>query len=762
LKAGKPWAGAVKNRRKDGGFYWVLGSATPIWEAGQVTGYMSVRTKLAQDQRQEAERVYALINEHKAGTFRVDGGVIRRKSWTDRLSLFTSTLRARLTTIVALQALFVVAIGGAGLLSLRDVNAGMKTIYEDRTVPLYQLFQVNDGLKQTTTLMYEAVSEAKKGKSTEGIAERISSIRETAAKYWSEYLATYLTPEEKKLADSFEKRRREFLERGLAPGLALLQARKFDELEAFVKDKSLPAFAAARADMEGLIKLQVDVAKEEYEAAQSRYGWVLSGVVGFLVAALLAGLWLGWLTLSAIGRPLRRLWDALEQIQQGNYNSRIVVERDDELGHALRDVQAMQSKLGFDREEQRARRKLAEEEKREALQEMAATVERETNAAVGEVATRTERMAGNASQMNESAASLGTNSSSVAAAAEQALANSETLAKAAKAMRASIEEIASQVQSSRSLTIEAVSASRSAQDTISKLSDAAAKVGTVTSLISEIAGQTNLLALNATIEAARAGDAGRGFAVVASEVKSLAEQTAKATSEIAQQITEMQTATQHSVSSIATIGRVIEGIETLSSTISDAMERQDGVTSEIARTVEESAQAAREVATQIVKVSNEAVETGRRAHDIQTGSADIADKVAGLRSILVQVVRTSTVDVNRRTHERIDLDRAATLEIDGGSQRVRICNISEGGAMIDQVLEERQIGRPATVVIDGVAARFGGEVGRLDDGGTMIKIPPDGGGRKYAARELSATVRGLKEKRVGLTNDSGLEGVPRL
>ncbi|MGL9622442.1 methyl-accepting chemotaxis protein [Bradyrhizobium sp. U531] len=487
-------------------------------------------------------------------------------------------------------------------------------------------------------------------------------------------------------------------------------------------DQAVPALAAARTDMEGLIKLQVDVAKDEFEAAQARYGWMFSGAISVLIAALFAGLCLGWLMMGAIGRPVRRLKDAMEQIQQGNYNSRIVVERDDELGHSLRDVQAMQSKLGFDLEEQRTRRTMAEEEKREALQQMAATVERETNAAVGEVATRTEHMACNASQMNESAASLGSNSSSVAAAAEEALANSETLAKAATAMRASIEETASQVQSSRNLTIEAVSASRSAQDTIFKLSDAATKVSTVTSLISEIAGQTNLLALNATIEAARAGDAGRGFAVVASEVKNLAEQTAKATSEIAQQISEMQSATQHSVSSIATIGKVIEGIETLSSSISDAMERQDGVTSEIARTVEESAQAAREVATQIVKVSNEAAETGRRAHDIQAGSADIADKVAGLRSILVQVVRTSTADVNRRIHDRIDLNRDATLEIAGVAVRARVLNISEGGALLEQAFDPQKIGRPVTMLIDGLSARLTGVIGRLEDGSTMIKF----------------------------------------
>ena len=159
--------------------------------------------------------------------------------------------------------------------------------------------------------------------------------------------------------------------------------------------------------------------------------------------------------------------------------------------------------------------------------------------------------------MTDTALLLEKNSGSVAAAAEEALANAQTVAKASAQLSASITEIASQVNSSRALTLEAVSASTKAQSTIAKLSEAASKVGAVTNLISEIAGQTNLLALNATIEAARAGEAGRGFAVVAAEVKSLAEQTAKATSEIAQQITEIQDATQASVASISVIGEVI-------------------------------------------------------------------------------------------------------------------------------------------------------------------------------------------------------------
>jgi methyl-accepting chemotaxis protein len=267
-----------------------------------------------------------------------------------------------------------------------------------------------------------------------------------------------------------------------------------------------------------------------------------------------------------------------------------------------------------------------------------------------------------------------------------------------------------------------VTASTLAQSTIAKLSEAAGKVGAVTNLISEIASQTNLLALNATIEAARAGVAGRGFAVVAAEVKSLAEQTAKATTEIAQQITEIQNATQASVASIIGIGEVIRNVEAVSSTIAAAIERQNTVTVEISRTVEETSHAAREVATQIVSVSNEAIETGRRASEIRDGSAEIASKVDSLRATLVRVIRTSTSDVDRRIHQRVDARRTATLKLPGKSVRVTVRDLSLGGAMIDEAVPNAPVDTPITLVIDGISSELTGFVARREDAVTLVKF----------------------------------------
>ncbi len=204
----------------------------------------------------------------------------------------------------------------------------------------------------------------------------------------------------------------------------------------------------------------------------------------------------------------------------------------------------------------------------------------------------------------------------VASASEEASTNVQSVASATEEMASSVNEISRQVQTSSNIAHEAVEQARKTNDRVAALAQAASRIGDVVELINTIAGQTNLLALNATIEAARAGEAGRGFAVVASEVKALAEQTAKATGEISQQITGIQSATQDSVAAIKEIGDTIGKMSEIASTIAAAVEEQGAATQEISRNVQQAAQGTEQVSSNITDVQRGATETGSASSQV--------------------------------------------------------------------------------------------------------------------------------------------------
>jgi methyl-accepting chemotaxis protein len=255
-------------------------------------------------------------------------------------------------------------------------------------------------------------------------------------------------------------------------------------------------------------------------------------------------------------------------------------------------------------------------------------ITREFEAMIGEIvdtvssaSTELEASAGTLSATAERAQTLTT---AVAAASEEASTNVQSVASATEEMASSVNEISRQVQESARMATEAVDQARKTNDRVSELSKAAARIGDVVELINTIAGQTNLLALNATIEAARAGEAGRGFAVVASEVKALAEQTAKATGEIGQQITGIQAATQDSVGAIKEISGTIEKLSEISSTIAAAVEEQGAATQEISRNVQQAAQGTQQVSANITDVQRGAGETGSASSQVLAAAQSLS------------------------------------------------------------------------------------------------------------------------------------------
>jgi methyl-accepting chemotaxis protein len=240
---------------------------------------------------------------------------------------------------------------------------------------------------------------------------------------------------------------------------------------------------------------------------------------------------------------------------------------------------------------------------------------------VSSASTQLEASAGTLTATAERAQELTT---MVAAASEEASTNVQSVASATEEMASSVNEISRQVQDSARMAGEAVDQARKTNDRVSELSKAAARIGDVVELINTIAGQTNLLALNATIEAARAGEAGRGFAVVASEVKALAEQTAKATGEIGQQITGIQAATQDSVNAIKEISGTIEKLSEISSTIAAAVEEQGAATQEISRNVQQAAHGTQQVSSNVTDVQRGAGETGAASSQVLSAAKSLS------------------------------------------------------------------------------------------------------------------------------------------
>jgi methyl-accepting chemotaxis protein len=242
-------------------------------------------------------------------------------------------------------------------------------------------------------------------------------------------------------------------------------------------------------------------------------------------------------------------------------------------------------------------------------------------ATVSSASTQLEASAGTLTSTAERARELTT---VVAAASEEASTNVQSVASATEELTTSVNEISRQVQESARMAGDAVNQARATNDRVSELSKAASRIGDVVELINTIAGQTNLLALNATIEAARAGEAGRGFAVVASEVKALAEQTAKATGEIGQQITGIQAATQDSVNAIKEISGTIEKLSEISSTIAAAVEEQGAATQEISRNVQQAAQGTQQVSSNITDVQRGASETGSASSQVLSAAQSLS------------------------------------------------------------------------------------------------------------------------------------------
>ena len=422
-------------------------------------------------------------------------------------------------------------------------------------------------------------------------------------------------------------------------------------------------FDAFRQQMAKFSAVERTLMEARQAASAETIRFTYYAVGGAVALGVLIGLVLAWMIGNGIAGPIGRVTAVMTRLADGDKEVEVPDQnRKDEIGEMVQAVQVFKDNM-IENEHLQEQQKLAEQKAQEDKQRKAAA-EREAAEAEAqeqmrvsqEAAARAEKMEkiiqafdskiGNvigtlntgvtnmesfARQTSATSEQTSEQATAVAAASEEASTNVQTVASAAEELSSSIEEIGRQVTHSTEIASNAAAQAEQTNQKVEGLAEAAQRIGDVVSLINDIASQTNLLALNATIEAARAGDAGKGFAVVATEVKSLADQTAKATEQISAQIGEIQSETADSVEAIQVINTTVTEMGEIAISVASAVNEQRDSTSEIASSVHQAAAGTQEVSGNITKVTTAASDSMDASKQMLAAVNDLASQGKVLR-----------------------------------------------------------------------------------------------------------------------------------
>jgi methyl-accepting chemotaxis protein len=535
------------------------------------------------------------------------------------------------TKIVAVVAFLLVAMTGMGLLAVRNmraINANTVDISTSWLPSVRVLGDLRAGVITYRNVIREhMLSETLEEK--QAMEKTLATVIESNTKIRAAYEPMITSPEERALYNEWVKLWESY-KKGTEEVMALSR-KAVGQLPREAHELNTKTVNKIGLDADAVLKKDIDLnnagADKAASDAADSYTSALMMLAVILGTAVIAGIAVSAYLVRDVSSGIASIVAPMQALGKGDLSADVPHQGEKtEIGAMADTLQVFKQEL--------IAKKAADEAAAldaEAKIERGRRVDgitRNFESVIGEIvqtvlsaSTQLEASAGTLSATAERSQTL---TSTVASASGEASANVQSVASATEELSSSVTEISRQVQESARMATGAVGQARTTNDRVSELSKAASRIGDVVELINTIAGQTNLLALNATIEAARAGEAGRGFAVVASEVKALAEQTAKATGEISQQITGIQGATQESVNAIKEISGTIERLAEISSAIAAAVEEQGAATQEISRNVQQAARGTQQVSANISDVQRGAGETGAASSQVLSAAQSLS------------------------------------------------------------------------------------------------------------------------------------------
>lgn len=361
LKAGRPWTGLVKNRCKNGDFYWVVANVAPIVEDGRIAGYVSVRSKPDRRQIEAAEGAYRMFREGRAKGLCISGGKVVKNNLLGKVKNMFMKLNIgkRLGGIIGLAVLVAVLLAILGIVGLSTSTESLRTVYQDRMVPVQGLEEISLRMLDNRLSLRSALSEVNIATinnqpglemdqaRASALAERIRKNDADIGELWKGYMATYLTPEEKILAEKFSESSGKLINEAMVPATAALLANDYAATKNMLA-KQRELAVVAENDLKALVKLQFDIAEAEYKAGIKRYEQTRLIAFGALGVSVVILLWLGLLLTRSITRPLAQAIDVFKKISDGKYDTPIDIVGQDEISLVLMALKAMQVKLSFD------------------------------------------------------------------------------------------------------------------------------------------------------------------------------------------------------------------------------------------------------------------------------------------------------------------------------------------------------------------------------------------------------------------------------